>query len=114
MAEESASAAYDRGREAGTLEQRLLGVEEHLVRNNGSIAEQVTQTAKMLETIQTLTAAINGLAAEVKAKFAQTEAVNAEGQRRRTVSEKSWSLAARFAIAGGVLILAAVLILVLQ
>jgi hypothetical protein len=53
--------AFDRGHEAGGIDERLKGVEAHLVRNNGSIAEQVKQTAQMIEKIQSLTVAIDRL-----------------------------------------------------
>jgi hypothetical protein len=52
---------YDRGHDAGGIDERLKGVEAHLVRNNGSIAEQVKQTAQMIEKIQALTVAIDRL-----------------------------------------------------
>jgi len=53
---------YDRGHDAGGIDERLKGVEAHLVRNNGSIAEQVQQTAVMIEKIAALTVAVQHLA----------------------------------------------------
>jgi septal ring factor EnvC (AmiA/AmiB activator) len=57
----SLQSEFDRGKDAGAIDQRLRGVEEHLVKNNGSIAEQVTQTAQVIKNIQTLTEAIQHL-----------------------------------------------------
>ena len=45
----------------GRIEQRLRGVEEHLVRNNGSIAEQVAQGKQQLQQTAALTLQVQRL-----------------------------------------------------
>jgi len=104
---------YERGREAGGVEQRLRGVEEHLVRNNGSIAEQVEQAKEMMGLIHVQTLAIQRLTDQLAANAKQDDALTNASQHRRSESERSWSLAARFTIVAGVLLIAVVVVLLL-
>lgn len=74
----------------GTIEQRLRGVEEHLVRNNGSIAEQVAQGKQQLQRMSDLTGAIDRLGEQFASLTRTDAAVKAADKERREQVETTW------------------------
>lgn len=97
---------YRRGHEAGGIAERLDSHDEHFRKINGSIE-------KSADALYQLSREVHDLKVIVQARESADAAFSNADQHRRTVNERSWSLAARLTIAAGVVVLAVVVLLLL-
>jgi 1-deoxy-D-xylulose 5-phosphate reductoisomerase len=100
---ETTQEAYDRGNEAGRIEQRLSQYDEHFRTINGSVAETAKELAKLVMQVQRLAdqavadakTRVTTAEAVEKARRDAAEALESERVVRKEQTDSRWSPWAR-------------------